>query len=77
MKKYLLLLVMGLLLPVMASAHSALLAPGKMDLPENQKIMGHYDSDAISTEGVAITSKAHRYPRSLPFLSRLAVPMAR
>ena len=56
MKKYLLLLVMGLLLPVMASAHSALLAPGKMDLPENQKLMGHYDSDAISTEGVAITS---------------------
>jgi hypothetical protein len=56
MKKNLLLLVMGLLLPVMASAHSALLAPGKMDLPENQKIMGHYDSDAISTEGVAITS---------------------
>ena len=56
MKKNLLLLVMGLLLTMTASAQSGLLAPGKIDLPENQKIMGHYDNDAISTEGVAITS---------------------
>lgn len=56
MKKNLLLFVIGLLLPMMASAHSGLLAPAMIDLPENQKIMGHYDNDVISTEGVAITS---------------------
>ena len=49
MKKSLLFLLMAILL-----------LPGAMkaQLPENQRIMGHFDTDAISTEGVRVSSPA-------------------
>ena len=49
MKKSLLLLVATLLLPIALGAQA--LAPSRMDLPENQKILGHYTTDALSTKG--------------------------
>lgn len=49
MKKSLLFLLMAILL-----------LPGAMkaQLPDNQRIMGHFDTDAISTEGVRVSSPA-------------------
>lgn len=54
MKKILLLLSAALLLPLAAGAQTA--PPFKMELQENQRIMGHYDSDVVATEGVGLTS---------------------
>lgn len=69
MKKSLLFLLASMLLPVALQAQSELLrytpAPEKwdnsqpsarIDLPENQKIMGHYCSDSISSTGYAMLS---------------------
>ena len=58
MKNYLLLLLTAMALSMSISAQNAhlLKAPAGMDLPENQKIMGHYDSDAVGTEGVGIST---------------------
>lgn len=52
MKKSLLFLMMALLLPVAMTAQLT----ATPELPENQRILGHFDSDAISTEGVAISN---------------------
>jgi hypothetical protein len=49
MKKSLLLLVATLLLPIALGAQA--LAPSRIDLPENQKLLGHYTTDALSTKG--------------------------
>ena len=54
MKKILLLLSAAWLLPLAAGAQTV--PPCKMELQENQKILGHYDSDVIGTEGVALTT---------------------
>ncbi|MBR5673867.1 MAG: Omp28-related outer membrane protein [Muribaculaceae bacterium] len=68
MKKILLLLTAALLLPLAVEAQSAMPrpdvrkcplvvhAPAKMDLQENQRIMGHYDNDVVGTEGVGLTT---------------------
>ena len=53
MKKTLLLLLMSMSLSLTINAQSS---PSRLDLPENQKIMGHFDSDAIGTEGVGISA---------------------
>ena len=54
MKKSLLLLLAAMMsLSMSIAAHNA---PARVELPDNQKIMGHFDSDAISTEGVALTT---------------------
>ena len=50
MKKALLLLATVLSLPLWVGAQ----APAKIDLQENQRIMGHYDTDDVGTEGVSI-----------------------
>ena len=51
MKKSLLLLMMAaLFLPMTLRAQ----LPAAVELPENQRIMGHFDTDAISTEGVRV-----------------------
>ena len=51
MKKSLLLLFAAVLsLQVMNAA------PSRAELPENQRILGHYDSDAVGTEGAKINS---------------------
>ena len=51
MKKSLLLLFAAVLsLQVMNAA------PSTVELPENQRILGHYDSDAVGTEGAKINS---------------------
>ena len=68
MKKILLLLTAALLLPLAAGAQSAtprpdvrkcsmiIPAPAKMESQDNQRIMGHYDSDVVGTEGVGLTA---------------------
>lgn len=53
MKKHILFLLVALLLPFVVGAQ-AHLVPAKVDLSENQRIMGHYDSDAIGTTGASI-----------------------
>ena len=53
MKKTLLLLLMSMSLSLTINAQSS---PSRLDLPENQKILGHFDSDAIGTEGVGISA---------------------
>lgn len=53
MKKTILLLLMSMSLSLTIHAQSA---QSRLDLPENQKIMGHYESDAIGTEGAGVSS---------------------
>lgn len=50
MKKTLLLLATVLSLPLLAGAQT----PAMADLQPNQRIMGHYDTDDVATEGVSI-----------------------
>lgn len=50
MKKFLLCLVALMSLPMVAGANG----PAKMDLQENERILGHYTTDDVSTEGVSI-----------------------
>ena len=54
MKKFLLLLTAALLFPLAAGAQTA--PPAKMDLQENQRILGHYDNDVVGTEGVGLST---------------------
>ena len=51
MKKTLLFLLMSMSLSLTIHAQSA---QSRLDLPETQKIMGHYESDAVGTEGVGV-----------------------
>jgi len=53
MKNFLLFLLMALPLSMSISAHNA---PANMDLPENQRIMGHFDSDEITTDGAKVNA---------------------
>lgn len=53
MKKSLLFLMLAaLLLPGAMKAQ----LPAMVDLPDNQRIMGHFDTDAISTEGMRVST---------------------
>ena len=51
MKNSLFFVLTAVLLSVTVHAQKA---PAMIDLPENQRIMGHYNSDAISTEGAKL-----------------------
>ena len=50
MKKLLLILATALSLPLLVNAQ----VPAMADLQEHQKIMGHYDTDDVGTEGVSV-----------------------
>ena len=56
MKKSLLFLTMALSLAMAVCAQNSVMAmgPARMDLPENQRLMGHFDTDDISTEGAGL-----------------------
>ncbi len=70
MKRSLLFLCAAVLLPLALLAQSGLMtfspsqmkwnqryqAPSRIDLPDNQKIMGHYTSDSIASQGYAMLS---------------------
>jgi len=56
MKRFLLLLVATVMLQSVMVAQTAFMAPAQAELNDNQRILGHYDSDAIATEGVAIAN---------------------
>ena len=51
MKKNLLFILMAVLLSLPMRAKTA---PAQIELSENQRIMGHFDSDAITTEGAKV-----------------------
>ena len=51
MKKNLLFILMAVLLSLPMQAKTA---PAQIELSENQRIMGHFDSDAITTEGAKV-----------------------
>lgn len=53
MKNYLLLLLMALSLSMPIYAQNA---PAGLDLPENQRILGHFDSDAIGDVGAGVSN---------------------
>ena len=53
MKNYLLLLLMALSLSMPIYAQNA---PAGLDLPENQRILGHFDSDAIDDVGAGVSN---------------------
>ena len=63
MKKSLLVLSMVLSFSMAICAQNALMskAPARMDLPDNQKLMGHYDTDDIGTEGVGLSNTGNIY----------------
>ena len=61
MKKSLLLLVMALSFSTAICAQNVLRAPAGMDLPDNQRLMGHYDTDDIATEGVGLSTTGNIY----------------
>jgi hypothetical protein len=58
MKKSILLLSMVLSFSMAIGAQNA---PQRMDLPENQRLMGHYDTDDIATEGAGLSNTGNIY----------------
>lgn len=58
MKKSILLLSMVLSFTMAIGAQNA---PQRMDLPENQRLMGHYDTDDIATEGAGLSNTGNIY----------------
>lgn len=63
MKKSLLFLSMALAFSLAVCAQNAFVpkAPAGMDLPDNQKLMGHYDTDDVGTEGVGLSTNGFVY----------------
>jgi hypothetical protein len=63
MKKSLLFLTMALSLAMAVCAQNSVMAmgPARMDLPENQRLMGHFDTDDISTEGAGLSTTGNIY----------------
>lgn len=53
MKNFLLLLMMALSLSMSITAQNTL---ARMDLPENQRILGHFDSDSIGPVGAGVSN---------------------
>jgi hypothetical protein len=61
MRKSLLLLVMALSFSTAICAQNVMMAPAGMDLPDNQKLLGHYDTDDVGTEGVGLSTNGLVY----------------
>lgn len=63
MKKTVLFLSMVLSFSMAIGAQNAFMskAPQRMDLPDNQKLMGHYDTDDIATEGAGLSTTGNLY----------------
>ncbi len=61
MKKSFIIAILAMLFPTLLVAQTvnnfSMQAPSKIDLPENQRLLGHYTSDAIATTGALMSGR--------------------